>query len=167
MPTKRWLLMLVLSLIPVGALIYHEFRYEPPSEFDAPNNALVSAWSRQGTSCQIIVVEKSVVPLRADYKMATACLLYDGKQDILDAPYLQVGGLYDIDKYGGTKTLIAGWSDFFTNYFVQKGGNGVYVALLLVPNGVEPYQFTTLRQARAIGVRIPQLDAATSDFPKN
>ena len=96
--------------------------------------------------------------------MATACLLYDGKEDILDAPYLQVGGLYDIDKYGGTKTLMAGWSPFFSNYFTEKGGTGVYVALLLVPNGAETYQFTTLRQARALGVRIPQLSAATMEI---
>lgn len=110
----------------------------------------------------MVVSQKPILPLRADYKLATACLLSDGTRDLLDAPYLQVGGLYDIDKNGGTKILRAAWSPSFTEHFVQMNSIGVLVALLLIPNGVEPYQFATLRQARAFGVRIPSLSLSAS-----
>lgn len=47
-PTKRWLLMLAISLVPIGALAYYEFHYEPPPEFDAPSNAVVLSWGQEG-----------------------------------------------------------------------------------------------------------------------
>jgi hypothetical protein len=157
MPSKQWLLMVFLSLFPIGALVFHNLTHDPIEEFDAPNKKLVIGWAEEGLSCSMQIDQNFLQRFRQDYKLATACLIYDGTQDILDDPYMQVGGLYDIDENRSIKKLTAGFTPNFAQLYVQKNSVGVFVALLLVPKGIEPSQFSTLRQARALGVRIPNL----------
>jgi hypothetical protein len=161
MPAMRWLIMIVLSLGPVGAVIYE--KYIPKEnhtlrEFDTPDGeAVVMSYGLDGpSSCFMTVHGKALALRRSGYKLAIACFIYDGHQDILDVPYLQVSKLYDIkdvDTYIG-----ATFAAYFNIYRSQMHANGINVALLNVPYGVQTSQFTTLRQARALGVLIPVLN---------
>jgi hypothetical protein len=171
MPKKKWTLMIVLSLIPLGVLIYARGptssvgsnsapRGEIP-EFDAQNSTIVTAWAQDSpNSCSMDVNGNALLSRQSGYKLAIACFIYDGRTDILDAPYLQVSNLYDIRM--GTVSIHAGYQPYFAEYGNKMHAVGIDIALLNVPNGVQASQFTTLRQARALGVRIPALTIAKS-----
>lgn len=161
-PSRRWLLIVLFSLLPIGALIIHNLAQDPIQEFDEPQNRIVTSWGRNGQGCTMDVDQRVLQRFRLEYKLATACLIYDGTQDLLDDPYMQVGGLYDIDEHLFVKKLMAGFSQNFKEEYTQKRSHSVYVALLLVPKGIEPSQFATLRQARALGVRIPYIGIASA-----
>jgi hypothetical protein len=62
---------------------------------------------------------------------------------------------YDIKV--GSIGIRAAYQPYFNDYRNQIHAVGIDVALLNVPVGVQPAQFTTLRQARAMGVKIPSL----------
>lgn len=153
-PKTRWTLYIIFSLIPIAALAYHNLSYQMPPEFDDPQNALIVGWGSDPSGCWMNVGQKAIEPLRGDYKQTIACFQYDGKEDVLDDPRLQVGGPYDIEK-DGYKVLHAGSGVFPT---------GVNIVLLLLPNSVATNQFTTLRQARALGVKILDIKNASTAF---
>jgi hypothetical protein len=119
----------------------------------------VSAYGiKDSNSCYLLVNGKMLQSRRDNYKMAIGCFLYNGVQDILDAPNVQVSDLYDIkDSYTPIRLI---FSDGFNQYRREKGPYGIYIALLNVPNGVSISQFTTLRQARSLKVLIPAMQAA-------
>ena len=166
MPKRKWFLMIVLSLVPLGTLIY-EWQNGAPnvkpqnniSEFDNPNSAIVKGWAQDSpNSCSMDVNGDALLSRQSGYKLAIACFIYDGKVDILDAPYLQVSNLYDIKS--GDIGIRAGYQPYFDQYRNQMHAIGIDIALLNVPNGIQSSQFTTLRQARAMGVKIPALTIA-------
>jgi hypothetical protein len=97
---------------------------------------------------------------RSGYKLAIACFIYGGGQDILDAPNLQVSNLYDI--HDGSIGMRVDFTDGFNEYRTKMNATGINIAILNVPNGVQTSQFTTLRQARALGVLIPFIGTAQS-----
>ena len=166
MPKRKWFLIIVLSLVPLGTMIYHRQSaasvVKPQSdipEFDTPNSTLVHSWAQDSpNSCAMEVGGEALLSRQSDYKLAIACFIYDGKVDILDAPYIQVSNLYDIKP--GSVGIHAGYQPYFVQYMNQMHAIGINIALLNVPNGVQPNQFNTLRQARALGVKIPALDVA-------
>jgi hypothetical protein len=171
MPTKKWVLMIALSLIPLGVLIYARGTTSPVEsnstprgeipEFDTPNSTIVTAWAQDSpNSCSMDVNGNALLSRQLGYRLAIACFIYDGRTDILDAPYLQVSNLYDIKM--GTVSIHAGYQPYFMEYRNQMHAIGIDIALLNVPNGVQTGQFTTLHQARALGVKIPALTIAKS-----
>jgi hypothetical protein len=98
-----------------------------------------------------------------NYKLAIGCFIFDGTTDILDAPEVQVSALYDIKD--GDVTCRTNYSETFLKYYEQKQSKGIMVAVFAVPNGVQTSSFTTLRQARAFGVKIPDIRIAVRAGP--
>ena len=78
--------------------------------------------------------------------------MWDASQDMLDAPYLQQSALFDIKK--GSVLVTAKWGASFPKYMEQTHSVGLYCPLMLVPIGINPSQFNTLREARRLGVKI-------------
>jgi len=159
---SRWPVYAVVGVVFLTwAVVGYDFydRTHPPLlEFDVPHDTLIAGWEQGVNSCSLAVNEQHLLLLRNDYKLAVACFIYNGQGDILDAPNVEVGALYDIRE--GQSTLTAGWSQGFIQYRVQQGAAGSFVALLIIPKNVQTFQFTTLRQARALGVRIPSVNLA-------
>ena len=98
------------------------------------------------------------MPVSKGHKIAVACFVHDGTMPILDVSPLQVGKLYDVST--SEIYLKATWADSRSQYLQLNKAIGIDVALLVIPNGVETSQFTTLRQARALGVLIPEVTTA-------
>jgi hypothetical protein len=94
-----------------------------------------------------------LMPYRINYRVAGACFRYHGTADILDATGLQKSGLYDI-KDEALKIEMP-WDSSFIDT-IKRGEVETSCSLLLVPNGVTMDQFSTLRQAEAIGVKVLQ-----------
>jgi hypothetical protein len=94
-----------------------------------------------------------------EYKIASACYVYDGVGDLLYAPQLQVSKAYDIRN--SPIRMLAQWGPTFRGYLQTKKFVGMAHVVLLVPMGVDPGQFTTLRQAQAMGVKIVNGGIAT------
>jgi hypothetical protein len=105
---------------------------------------------------------KSLMVREDQYKIAIACFVYDGSVDILDAPKIQVSSLYDINN--NIPVAIVTWGEAYNQYRMKMSAKGTNIALLNVPNGVLPTQFTTLRQARALGVKIPALVSVANAY---
>jgi hypothetical protein len=155
MPKKKWAFMIVIGLLPIAALVYDRaFPAEIP-EFDAVQEqpTVTSYGADSPDSCFMTVYGDALRSRKDNYKLAVGCFVYDGQQDVLDSPYLQVSSLYDITP--GELYLKASFSPEFAKYFKEKHAIGIDIVLLNVPNGIQTSQFTTLRQARALGVRLP------------
>ena len=140
------------SLTLSGFGIYRVFRESDLPEFDTPNNALVLGWSVDKGFCTMTVSGDRVWSYRDNYRLATGCLVYDGAGDIKDAPYLQQSSLYDIRH--GNIAMVAKYGEAFPKYMQEQHAAGNFVVLFLVPLGVTTSQFSTLRQARSLGVKI-------------
>ena len=159
LPTPREKIMAILAF---GSIVYAVFAWfnRPVDfpEFDAPQTTLVHEWSASfpnagsNGTCQMTIDGSRLWTYRSSHKLAIGCLVYDGVGDVLDAPYLEPSALYDIKN--GQKFLVAKWSAGFFKHMQDVNGAGNTVFLFLVPVGTTPGQFTTLRQARALGVRI-------------
>lgn len=133
------------------------------SEFDAPQEAALSSYGVLNNSCYMTVNGKALMSRHSGYKLAIGCFVYDGRQDILDAPNLQVSNLYDV-KEGAIK-MVSVWGDAFNRHATEIHAAAIWVALLNVPDGVAITQFTTLRAARALGVKIPDVVATGRGQP--
>jgi hypothetical protein len=160
---KAYWPMLVMVFLFIGCWIPYLLSKEQAvpdiPEFDTPNSAIVTGWAQDTpSSCLMQVNGGALLSRQSGYKLAIACLIYDGKTDILDAPYLQVSNLYDIKL--GSITMRAGYQPYFLEYESRMHAVGINIALLNIPNGIQPTQFTTLRQARSMGVKILILSTA-------
>src|ERR1022692_1700055 len=159
-------LITVLLFLLIGYDIYD--RHQPNDltlmEFDVPSDDRVSMGYGQdsGQSCFMDVNGSLLRSRRSGYKLAIACFVYTGQQDILDTPYVQIGNLFDIRD--GPIHVTAGFADYFKTYLAQLSAqvnmHKIDIVLLNVPNGVQTSQFTTLRQARALGVLMPAMGTA-------
>ncbi len=153
-----WLALFV-TWIFLGYTIRELPTTEGMAEFDAQNDALVISYGEElGGGYTITVNSSLLLDRQTGYKLAVGCFIYDGKEDLIDAPYLQVSNLYDIAN--GRVTMRASYKQYFWDYAKQVNANGITIALLNVPNGVRTDQFSTLRQARALGVKIPAVQTA-------
>jgi len=88
-----------------------------------------------------------------DYRLAAVAFRYYGNGDIKDASNLQKSGLYDIEN--GKITIFIHLDEQFMRT-MQHGEIRTNYFLLLVPNKVQPSQFSTLRQAESLGAKILQ-----------
>jgi hypothetical protein len=98
--------------------------------------------------------------LSKDYKLAIGCFVTDGSVPLMDAPNVQVSRLFDIGK--DSLTIREPYSAGFTEFLNQHHAIGIQIALLAVPYGTEITQFSTLRQARALHVKILALEIAAN-----
>jgi len=171
-PAKRWMAMIALSLGPLLALGINHYAQSPSQdipEFDSKESLIrASGGGGASKSCTMTVNGKVLQSRRAGYKLAIACFVWDRTQDILDARPIQVSGLYDIRN--DNIRLLATWGDSFNQYLIDRRPFTLTIALLNVPNGVTISQFSSLREARRIGVLIPDTvegvipQAGYSDF---
>lgn len=161
------LVMGLLSAVTIAAVALDYFYVRRPAraaaaapadipEFDDAQNDLYVQYGETTDSCYMNVRGERYAARRSGYKLAVACFVWDGREDTLDAPYLQVSSLYDIRD--GEEHLEAKYAQYFQPF--RKGTHNEFkinIALLNVPNDAQPSQFKTLREARAVGVRIPTI----------
>src|SRR5205807_7570806 len=118
-------------------------------EFDAQYTGIINGYGLDmASSCFMSVNGSALLSRQWGYKAAIACFVYDGREDILDAPYLQLSNLYDVRS--GEVVMRATFQEYFNKYRSAMGAIGINIALLNVPTGIQTSQFTTLRQARAV-----------------
>jgi len=159
MPTKKWMLMIALSLIPLGTLVLawetalsvgsnSEPRREIP-EFDEPQESIYYSYKSTSFGCSIDVEGDAFWGFRNEYRIAAACIYFDGVHDHLDTPYLQVGEQHDITKGHMPMTVMV-------NEKIKPAlfANGMNFLILLIPKAVATSQIPTLRAARTLGVKI-------------
>ncbi len=84
------------------------------------------------------------------YKVAAVCYLYTGLVDVLDLDELQKSVTYDIRNE--RMNIGIPLNDKFTKK-IKEGMTGTIYVILLVPAQIRTDQFTTLRQAYALGVK--------------
>lgn len=156
-----WVVLLAVTWCAIGYDFYDRHHTVLLPEFDSKRNApLVISYGGSPSSCYMQVNGEAVLLNKSVYRLAIACFLYDGAEDILDAPNLQVSNLYDIKD--GVVGIQQNFSESFQQYRMAQHAIGISIALLLVPDGVERNQFSTLRQARKLKVLIPSLTTAVS-----
>lgn len=149
-------ILMLLTWVGVAVGYYGRNSASDIPEFDGSNADLVLGWGQDTTgACDMNVNGKLLLNRQSGYKLAIGCFIYDGKEDILDAPYIQVSNLYDIKD--GVIAMRSSYQPYFLEYYKQMHPTGTEIALFNVPNGVQPTQFTTLRQARSLGVKIPYI----------
>jgi hypothetical protein len=126
-----------------------------PDEVDSIVNParFVAAFGSVAPGTCTVDVEPNVIWSHRDrYRLAAGCFVYDGTVDIADAPHLQVTKAYDMTR--STLSMSLDWTDSFQQYLKgARRGEFTYVVFLL-PKGVEPGNFSTIRQARAMGARV-------------
>jgi hypothetical protein len=89
---------------------------------------------------------------RNKFKVAVVAYKWDGLIDINDAPNLQKSNLFDITNNREIRIKIKMNEEFVDE--LRKGHLMTNYSILLVPNGVTMDQFTTLRQAKALGIKV-------------
>lgn len=169
-PMAAMALMTVATWCAVGFAYYqHVYNPAPILDFDQPQAgpALSSYGMDSPDSCMGTANGNSLVLAahQANYRVAIACFAYDGKEDILDAPKLQVSRLYDIKP--GLVIMRASYSTDFLQYEAAMHSIGIEVALFLVPDGVDISQISTLREARNLKVHILNISVALGGVVPN
>lgn len=142
----------VISMGLSGFGLFLNLRAPDIPEFDAPQANLIGGWGSSPGSCWVLANSDKFWNYRDHYRLASGCLVWDGLEDILDAPYLQPSKLFDIRK--GSINVTAQWGASFPKYIEQTHSVGLYCSLMLVPIGINTSQFNTLREARNLGVKI-------------
>jgi hypothetical protein len=97
---------------------------------------------------------RTLTSYSANYKLAAIAFHYYGMSDVDDVSTLQKSNLYDIKDQEAINILIP-VTDVFREEMAHAGW-GTNYGLLLVPNGVSMDQFSTIRQAKALGVKVMQ-----------
>jgi hypothetical protein len=164
-PMLAMALLALLTWSAVG-LYYYTRNQSGILEFDDARRAadLSGGYGQiAGSSCFMTVNSSLLLAMQDKYKLAIGCFISDGTTDILDAPEVQVSALYDIKD--GDVTCRTNYSEAFQKYYGLKHSNGIMIAIFAVPNGVQSSSFTTLRQARAFGVKILEIRVAVRAAP--
>jgi hypothetical protein len=161
---RIWVLLLAVTWCAIGYDFYDRHHTVPLPEFDSKRAAgLVISYAANQSTCYMRVDGAAVLLNKSVYRLAIGCFTWDGAEDILDAPNFQVSNLYDI------KDSVINMQQDFSEGFKQQGtakhANAIFIAVLLVPDGVERNQFSTLRQARKLKVLIPKISTVASQYP--
>jgi hypothetical protein len=89
-------LLIGISVWPSPQPARGETKKEIP-EYDTLDTSIVDAYGMDSPdSCFMSVNGNTLLSRQSGYRLAIACFIYDGREDLLDAPYLQTSGLYDI-----------------------------------------------------------------------
>ena len=143
----------------VGSRIYHE---------PVDSERLIESWGSAGTSNIHLNDDKTISASGAlsshilvrgrllnnfdkqKWKMVGVCFHSARTGDMLDSPNISKSGKYEIsddDVY-----IKIPWNESFIEDLVG-GSSTTQYSLLMVPNGVDLEQFSTLRQAHALGAQ--------------
>lgn len=161
---KIWVPLLIVTWIAIGFDYYsHRAISDPLPEFDQPQAApLLEGYGKDSPNSCFAVANGDNARLQSyssSYRIAMGCFVYTGMEEMLDAPLLQVSNLYDIKK--GPIPMRTELSAPFQQVLQTLNPVALNVVLFLVPKGVEPSQFSTLRQARDLNVKIIVLATAS------
>jgi hypothetical protein len=142
--------LVLFTWIGLGLRYYLQETSDAIPEFDAPNSQsqFYASYGHDHTNCLITVRGNSLLSYQDRYRMAAACLVSDGSTDMLDVRDFSVGREYDIVSGDVLMTAIG------DPEAAKRITNGVNYFVLLIPPKVQTSQFVTLRQARALGVKI-------------
>jgi hypothetical protein len=155
--------MMLVGAVLIAYDLHDRHRVKLP-EFDSA--AAVSLMMTYGTDkapneafCKVDANGDKLLPYRDDYNVAFACYTMDGTGPELDTSYIQFSQTYDIVE-GQIGMRLHMRPGFYADTFNGRGGFINYV-LMLVPKEVQVSQFSTLRQARALGVKLIERGSQT------
>ncbi len=148
-----WIPLLVLTWIFIGYDAYGRNIDPEIPEFDEgkPGYGFFKGYGHTNDKCYATVFGDQLLRYKGKFKIALACFFSDGTSGIIDTPNIQVGSEYDITR-----------GDIYVSVNVSPTLRplpliGENYVLLLIPPDVTIAQFSTLRQARALGVKIKLL----------
>jgi hypothetical protein len=153
-PTRR-LMTLYGAMLALLILAWVPYMIHPDDLQEWPHSeGYIITYGENGDPgvCNMSVHSRLFMQYRNGYKLAVVCFFYDGIGDVLDAPQIQVSKLYDIS--GADLEMKALWSSSFKELLFKKHASGLENLVLLIPSGIDPGQFDTLRQAKGLGVKI-------------
>jgi len=156
---RVWVALLLLTWVALGYDIYGRHHSAELREFDEPNQQkplLFGVGMKAPDFCQVMANGNLLLPYKNDYNVGFACYLWDGTQDQLDAPIILFSEPRDI--VGGDISMRVEFNQQFDWRFNHSEGMVNYL-LMLVPKNVRISQFSTLRQARALKVRLVMLES--------
>ena len=139
--------LLLLSLIPSGFGVWRAMAIKD----EEPDRMYMTEWGRSKEAPDLIAVKTKGAYFRShksSYHLAVVCYPYFGVGDPIDVTDLHKSGLREItdgeiEITAALPRLVSG-----TAAVAQR----LNFSLLLVPNGVEMNQFSSLRQAFRLGV---------------
>lgn len=151
-----WPTLVMVVLIGLTAFdVYDRHHHSGLLEFDDPRQQeALKGWKASADGCAGIVdgTNPAILSMAKEYKVAIACFAWDDTISPLDAPNLQISSPQDIEK----RDLVfkCGFSPAFSQMIHTERPKWVEIVILFVPNEVQTTQFSTLRQARAMKVKI-------------
>jgi hypothetical protein len=149
----------IILMIVLAASSWIPYIIHPDDLPDFPDpHAPVYDYGVTPSECYVSVNGQRFSRYAGHYKLASGCYLYDGNGDILDAPQLQVSRTYDINN--SQFRMRIPWGPGFKQYVLTKLPSHLNLVVFLMPVGIDPGQFSTLRQAKALGVRLITAGAA-------
>lgn len=152
LPMRRLVALWSVVAVLVGlAWIPYLLKGDDLPEWPEPKSYIASYGWTYG-ECSIVVNGDRFLKYQGRFRLAGACYIYDGTVDVLDIQQVQTSQAYDIMATGIRLRTI--WSPGFRKFIEGKQILGISHIILMLPSGVSPDGFSTLRQARALGVRI-------------
>jgi hypothetical protein len=152
-----WGIAIVITWFAIG-YDYYDRHHAILPEFDDGHEkpVLFDSGMKAPDFCQVAVNGNLLMPYKDKYNVAFACYLWDGTQDQLDLPNLLISEVHDIGT--GDLPMRVEFTPQFDWRFNHSEGMVNYM-LMLVPKDLKVTQFQTLRQARALGVKLPWLES--------
>jgi hypothetical protein len=134
----------------VGYDLYDRHSNPDLPEFDVKSHVPFYAWGVNAAprQCYVVIDGPELSRYKDAYRVAPACFYYDGSTDVLDISNLQVGATHDIPN--GLLDMRINVSPIFAVGNVDR----IRLLVLLIPLNVQISQFSTLRAARNLGVKI-------------
>lgn len=155
----------VIAVLALSSWIPYFIRPDDLPPFPDPHSYVARySQSIEAQWCRVLINGDRFLKFAGHYRVAGACYAYDGVGDVLDVPKLQVGKTHDI--INGQIEMVTRFGPGFMEYLQENGAIGLSHVVLLIPNGVDPGDFSTLRQAKAMGVKIVNGGTSTTqNFP--
>jgi hypothetical protein len=162
---KRQIVLLILVCICLvsSATSWYRLRqiYEriPYAEYQSPQNTMgaIKSWGggefktpQEGHSI-LLIDGNGILSYQNDFKIAGVAFHYSGATDVKDVSALNKTNLYDIGP--NDITMVVEWNQAFLDEMAH-GVHGTSYMALLVPNTVRMDEFSTIRQAEAMGVKV-------------
>ncbi len=145
--------------LAMSSWIPYFIRPDDLPEFPDPHPYVIGYSQSFGARwCRVVINGQRFLKFQSHYKVAGACYLYDGIGDLMDVAQLQVGKAHDIRDE--QIDIMTPFGPGFSGYLESKRAIGLTHVVLLIPKGIDPGDFSTLRQAKAMGVKI--VSAGTS-----
>jgi hypothetical protein len=157
-------LLAVVTVAAVGIYMYSSLNSLPE---DTQESAIVRdyAWTHIARpitgqapgSCYLKVNGKRFYQWGDKYRLAFACLMWNGDGDIDDSAQVVLSKSYEIQN--DMEEMLLYWTPSFDS--IMKNSSGINLKLFMVPVGVDIEHASTIRQAKAMGARQVWHAAAT------